>query len=84
LQPEKQNAEIISIDDGMQTDRSDSQPANAASPSIEIRQPDSNVKLESAVQSLKQDLDTVSTDEGMRIDSRHGQCSNADSPRLEM
>jgi hypothetical protein len=39
---------MISIDEGMQTDRSDEQNQNARSPRIEIWQPDSNAKSESS------------------------------------
>jgi hypothetical protein len=59
---------MVSIDDGMQIDRSDEQFANADSPSFEILQSLSNVKIERFVHLKKQELEMLSIDEGMQID----------------
>jgi hypothetical protein len=59
---------MVSIDEGMQIDRSDEQFENAESPRCESRQLGSNVKTESLLQPRKQDLEIVSIDEGMQSD----------------
>jgi hypothetical protein len=74
---------MVSIDEGTQIDRSDPQASKADSPRFEIRQPDSNVKRESAAHPLKQELGIVSIDEGMQIDRSELHSSKANSPRLE-
>jgi hypothetical protein len=83
LQDEKQDFEIVSIDEGMQIDRSAEQPANANSPRFESREPRSKVKSERFSQSQKQDLEIVSIDEGMQIDRSAEQPIKADGPRAE-
>jgi hypothetical protein len=46
-QPQEQDFEILlSVDEGIQSDRSDQQPANADSPSVVSLAPDSNGKSE--------------------------------------
>jgi hypothetical protein len=56
------------MDEGMQIDRSDEQPANADSPSVESLEPDPNVNTERRTQGEKHDRDIVSIDEGRQID----------------
>jgi hypothetical protein len=53
-QPVKQKWEMVLTDEGIQTDGSDLQSANAARPSLKTLQPGSNVNLERLVQSPKQ------------------------------
>jgi hypothetical protein len=64
----KQYKEIVFTDEGIQTDRSDEQNANADSQSSAILQPDSNDKCESFVQYLKHEFWMISIDEGRQID----------------
>jgi hypothetical protein len=64
----KHDSEIVSIDDGIQIERSDEPRANADWPRIEIRKPRSNVQSESVSQPRKRESQTVSIDEGTEID----------------
>jgi hypothetical protein len=82
----KQLSPIASTDAGIQIDLSEQHSSNADFPSVEIREPDSNVKFESIAQSKKQDAEIVSTDEGTQIDRNDEYVSvaaNAHSPRIE-
>jgi hypothetical protein len=72
LQASKQFAEIISTVDGMQTDANDEQYANAEHPSVETRDPASNVTWESVEHSIKHIPEIVSIDDGMQIDVSDG------------
>jgi hypothetical protein len=76
--------EILSVFEGMQTDRSDEQCRNADSSRAESRQPGSNIKVESFLQNAKQDFEMTSIDEGIQIDSSDIQAKNANSPRVEI
>jgi hypothetical protein len=58
---------MVLTDDGMQIDCSCEQFANANSPRIKSLEPDSNVKVESSVQSRKHSFDIISTEEGMQM-----------------
>jgi hypothetical protein len=69
MQREKQNSEIVSIDEGMQIDWSERQSLNAWSPRTETLQPDSKVKAEICSRFLKQHREIISIDEEMQIDS---------------
>jgi anti-sigma regulatory factor (Ser/Thr protein kinase) len=64
----KHSLEIVSTDEGILIDSSDEQFENADSPRIDTREPGSNVKLESFVQSEKHDFEMISIDEGIQID----------------
>jgi hypothetical protein len=68
VQLEKQLSEMVSIDEGIQIDRSDEQCANADSPSVETLQQLSNVKIERFLQLEKQSSAMVVIDEGIQID----------------
>jgi hypothetical protein len=67
-QDAKQHLEIVTIDEGMEIDRSAQQSLNAASSRIETLAPDSNPKFDRFLQDVKQHLEMVSTDEGIVID----------------
>jgi hypothetical protein len=62
--------DIVSINEGIQIEMecSDEQCANAVSPKMELREPDSNLTIERCVQSGKQRSDIFSIDEGIQID----------------
>jgi hypothetical protein len=64
----KQDLASVSIDEGMQTERSDEHFRNADSPKTEILEPPSNAKMERLRQPLKQDLETILTEEGRQIE----------------
>jgi hypothetical protein len=64
----KQLSEIVSIDEGIQIDRSDEQNENAYSPRFETLQQLSNVKIERFMQLKKQFLEMISIDAGIQID----------------
>jgi hypothetical protein len=68
LQSLKQELEIVSIDEGIQIDRSNEHPRKANSRMVEILHPNSNVTVESFWQDRKHDLEILFTDEGMQID----------------
>jgi hypothetical protein len=57
---------IISIDAGMQIDRSRSHHSNADSPKVASLQPGLKVNSERCVQALKQVFESVSIDGGMQ------------------
>jgi hypothetical protein len=63
----KQDSEIVSIDDGMQTDSSDQHCPNAQSPTVLAFKPDSNLKARRVSHRWKHDSEIVSIDEGMKI-----------------
>jgi anti-sigma regulatory factor (Ser/Thr protein kinase) len=84
LQLQKQHSEIVSIDEGMQIEASDTQFSNADSPRSERHEPGSKVTVERLVQSAKHDLQMLSIDEGIQIDSSDAQPSNAETLRLEI
>jgi hypothetical protein len=76
----KQALETISMDDGMQIDFNDEQPAKANSPRTEARLSGSNVTANRLVQLSKQALGIISTDEGMQIelsDETQKNCNDA-------
>jgi hypothetical protein len=58
----------VTIDDGIQIDRSDEQYENANSPRTESRQPGANVKCEMLSQWPKHDAEIVTIDDGIQID----------------
>jgi hypothetical protein len=66
-QSSKHDMEMVSIDAGRQIDRSDSHPSKTNSPSFDILQPLSTVRLESLSQDWKQRSEIVSMDDGMQI-----------------
>jgi hypothetical protein len=65
----KQVFEILSTDEGMQTDSSDEHPSNADRSRAEISDPGSNVNLERLVQSLKQDAEIPASAEEIQSNS---------------
>jgi cell division protein FtsX len=83
LQYEKQYAERVSTNAGIEIDVSNEQPKNALSPTIESFESVSNVTFDSSSQVAKQHLAMVVTDEGMQIDTSDEQSENADSPRVD-
>jgi hypothetical protein len=84
LQRAKQRLEMVSIDEGIQIERSDWHPPNADSPKIETLEPDSNAKFESEPHPSKQDLEIVCMDEGIQIEESREHAAKANSPRLEI
>jgi hypothetical protein len=64
----KQDGQIVSIDDGIQIDSSDTQDPNASSPRVRTLEPHSNVKTDNLVHEQKQPAQIVSMDEGIQID----------------
>jgi hypothetical protein len=68
VHPPKQDSEIRSIDEGMQTEGSAQQRINAQSLKIEIWQRDSNTKFESIPPAAKHALEIVPTDEGIQME----------------
>jgi hypothetical protein len=69
---------MVSIDEGIQIDRSDEQVQNADVPRVETLQSLSNVKMERLPQLRKQSLEMISIDEGIQIDSSDEQLQNAE------
>jgi hypothetical protein len=82
-QPSKQDRQIVSIDAGRQTDRSDEHTANANSPTVNSREPDSNLNVERPSHRLKQRVQIISTDEGIQIVRSDEQAANAELPSDE-
>jgi hypothetical protein len=62
----KPKSEIVSIEAGMQIDRSDEHDPNAHFPRIESSDPCSNVKYERVSQKLKHSAEIISIDEGIQ------------------
>jgi hypothetical protein len=79
----KQPLESVSIDGGIQSDVSDTQPVNAHAPRVKTPPPGSNTKTESRAQLLKHDVDMISIDVGIEIDVSDEQFSNADVSKIE-
>jgi hypothetical protein len=67
-QERKQEREIVSTDEGMQSDRSDGQYENAKQPRLETLLPGAKVRFKRLRQLLKQKSGMLSTDEGIQID----------------
>jgi hypothetical protein len=65
-QRKKHDLEIVSIDEGMQIDRSDEHLSNADSPRLAIWQPNSNATFERRSQLQKHRLGSASIDEGIQ------------------
>jgi hypothetical protein len=65
----KLESPIYSTEDGMQIERNERQDVNASLSKQRTRQPASNVRFTSSVQSSKQLQQTTSTDRGISIDS---------------
>jgi hypothetical protein len=57
----------MSIEEGIQIERSDEHPANVNSSRMEIAQPYSKAKYESTLQFWKQDFEIASMEEGIQI-----------------
>jgi hypothetical protein len=70
LQARKQALGIVSINEGMEIDRSEGQFSNAEPPMVRSDEPDSNDKCERGAQDLKHELEMTSIDEGTQIDWR--------------
>jgi hypothetical protein len=66
-QPEKQEAEIASIDEGIAKDSSNEQDSNAETPRIDSLDPDSKARFARDSHSLKQKWEIVGIDEGMEL-----------------
>jgi hypothetical protein len=67
-QPEKQNSDRISTDDGREIDLSDEQQQNAAGPIRESLESCSNVTSSREKHDTKHDSHKISTDDGIQID----------------
>jgi hypothetical protein len=80
----KQSLEIMSIDEGIQIDRSWKQSQNAPDSRCESFEPESNATSDRPSQIMKQPPEIVSTDAGMQIDSSAEQKQKARSPRVEI
>jgi hypothetical protein len=65
---QKQQAEIVLIDEWMQIDRSDEQPAKTYAPIYKRSERDSNVTFDRFVQSRKQEAQMAKIDEGIQTD----------------
>jgi uncharacterized protein YabE (DUF348 family) len=68
LHLEKQAAQSLLTEGGMQIDESDGQSANADARIDESREPDSKVTVERERQRRKQQTPSSSTEDGMQID----------------
>jgi hypothetical protein len=79
----KQDPEIVSIDAGRQIDRRDEQAANADSPKIEFREPNSNITVRRFLHDLKHSRGMSSISEGRQSDPSDEHFANADSPTVE-
>jgi hypothetical protein len=75
---QKQDAPIVSSDEGMQMDEKE-QPMNAAHPRLERRDPASNVTVERSGQLEKQLSPSVSTEDGRESDESLEQRANPTS-----
>jgi hypothetical protein len=77
MQSAKQRFETVSIEAGIQIDRSDKQHENTDSLRFETREPASNVKTDRLLQLAKQPAEIVAIDEGIQIDRSDEQSANA-------
>jgi hypothetical protein len=64
----KQHAEIVSTDDGIQSDSSDEHASKVHGAIVEIWQPGSNVSVARVLQQQKQPAEMVLIDDGIQID----------------
>jgi hypothetical protein len=83
VHPRKHSLEIVSIDEGIQIDRTDEQFLNVDSPRIETVQPLSKVNFERFVHFPTQESEIVSVDERIQIDRSDEQFENANLPRIK-
>jgi hypothetical protein len=73
LQLTKDELEMVSIDEGRQIERSDEQPSNPESATVERAEPRSNVTIKRLLQRPKQSSGIVTIEEGIQIDRSDGQ-----------